>query len=310
MHTDRLDPEVAAVAGRFDDRGVPPWHELSVPAARRLEDDLFSGDDTPPVDRVREVAFAGPHGDVPLRVYSSDDASEAPVLVLFHGGGWTLGTLDSIDGPCRELADRTGAVVVSVDYRLAPEHPFPTAVDEATAAVDWVSTNAVVFGGDPARLGVIGTSAGGNLAAVTALRDRAEETGNVSGQFLLYPMLDRDQSPGSYADNANSPFLTPPGIAWFWEQYLRSPVDAANPYAAPLQASSLQGLPGGTVVTAGHDPLRDEGVGYADRLDDAGVAVTHRHYPGMAHGFLSLTDSVGVAETAMEELASDIISTL
>ena len=245
MRTDRLDPEVAAVAARFDDRGVPPWHELSVPAARRLEDDLFSGDDTPPVDRVREVAFAGPHGNVPLWVYSSDDASEAPVLVLFHrrikpdatgldpgavdGGGWTLGTLDLIDGPCRELANRTGAVVVSVDYRLAPEHPFPTAVDEATVAVDWVNANAAVFGGDPARLGVIGTSAGGNLAAVTALRDRAEETGCVSGQFLLYPMVDRDQSPGSYTDNADSPFLTPPAIAWFWEQYLRSPVDAANP---------------------------------------------------------------------------------
>ncbi|XVH31471.1 alpha/beta hydrolase [Haloferacaceae archaeon DSL9] len=302
-----LDPQLAAVVADIEAAGVPAWHAMSVECARRVEDEVFAGDATLPVGLVRDLAFDGPHGGVPVRVYVPDDAeAEPPVLVYFHGGGWTLGTLDSIDGVCRRLARQAGCVVVSVDYRLAPEHPFPVAVDEAAAAVEWVGTNAAAFGGDPSRIGVAGTSAGGNLAAAVCLRVREFDGPAIAGQFLCYPITDRDFETDSYRENADGPLLTRADMRWFWAQYLRSPVDAHNPFAAPLRAVDLGGLPPATVVTAGFDPLRDEAIAYADRLSAAGVAVEHRHYPRMAHGFLSLVDEVDVAADAFEALVGDV----
>jgi len=196
---------------------------------------VFSGDSEPPVAEVRDLAFDGPHGEVPVRVYRPEAALDestpsARTLVHFHGGGWTLGTLDSIDGPCRELATRADAVVVSVDYRLAPEHPFPVAVDEAATAVSWVARNAATFGGDPDRLGVSGTSAGGTLALAAALHAREfGEFVEPAGQFLLYPIAGHDFETDSYRENADGPLLTCADMRWFFEQYLRSPADAYNP---------------------------------------------------------------------------------
>ena len=311
MRADELDPELAPVVDEIEALGLPEWHALSVDAARRVEDEVFSGDPEPAVADVRDLAFDGPHGEVPMRVYRPEEAlnrSTPPTrtLVHFHGGGWTLGTLDSIDGPCRELATRADAVVVSVDYRLAPEHPFPVAVDEAAAAVEWTADNATAFGGDPDRLGVSGTSAGATLALAACLHRRAFGGPEIAGQFLLYPIAGDDFETDSYRENADGPLLTRADMRWFFEQYLRSPVDARNPFAVPLRADDLGDLPPATVVTAGFDPLRDDGVALAERFEAEGTPVEHRHYPAMAHGFCSLADRVDVAEAALSAVAGDV----
>lgn len=325
MRAAELDPELAAVVDEIESLGLPEWNALSVDAARRLEDEVFAAEPEPPVGDVLDLAFAGPHGEVPIRVYrpaSAADRSTPPArtLVHFHGGGWTLGTLDSIDGPCRELATRADAVVVSVDYRLAPEHPFPVAVDEAAAAVEWVASNAATVGGDPDRLGVSGTSAGGTLALAAAMHARefgswGESAGPgdhdaddpaIAGQFLCYPIAGYDFETESYRENADGPLLTRADMRWFFDQYLRSPVDARNPFAVPLRARDLGGLPPATIVTAGYDPLRDDGVALADRFASEGTPVDHRHYPAMAHGFCSLSARVAVADEALETLAADV----
>ncbi|EJN61405.1 alpha/beta hydrolase [Halogranum rubrum] len=306
--TTELDPQLAAVVDDIEAEGVPEWHAMSVDCGRRVEDEVFTSDERADVEFVRDYAFDGPNGDVPVRVYcpgAETIDTPAPTLVFYHGGGWTLGTLDSADDICRNLARRVGGVVVSVDYRLAPEHPFPAGLDDAYAALEWAAENAETFGGDGSRLVVAGTSAGGNLAAAVALRAREFDGPDVAHQALFYPITDYAFDTDSYAENADGPLLTRADMQWFWAQYLRSPVDGANPYASVLHASesALSELPPATVVTAGFDPLRDEGVAYADRLAAAGVDVNHHHHPTMTHGFLSLTDSVDVADEAFDAVA-------
>ncbi|MFH5798678.1 alpha/beta hydrolase [Haladaptatus sp. CMAA 1911] len=300
-----MEDEMAEAVSRIEAMGVPPWHALSVESARRVEDEVFTADDRASVEFVRDLSIPGPRGEIPIRVYRPD-VQDAPVVVFYHGGGWTLGTLDSIDGVCRELANRTDCVVVSVDYRLAPEHPFPAGVDDAVAALEWVAENAATFGGDLERLGVAGTSAGGNLAAVTALYARDFDGPELSHQGLLYPITDHAFDTESYEENGDGPLLSRADMEWFWNHYLRSPIDGENPFASPLRARDLSDLPPATVVTCGHDPLRDEGIAYAERLADADVAVEHDHYPGMAHGFLSLTGDVTTADDAMDAVAESL----
>ena len=302
-----LDPELADAVAAIEAAGVPEWHRLSVASARRVEDDVFTPDERRDVALVRDLSFSGPDGDVPVRVYHDDPARPAPVVVFYHGGGWTLGTLDSVGGVCRELAARAGCVVVSVDYRLAPKHPFPAPLDDAYAALEWATETAGAFGGDPERVSVAGTSAGGNLAAAVALRARDFDGPDIAAQHLLYPMTDRHTSRRSYDEHGDGPLLTRADVEWFWDNYCRSPVDAANPYASVLRADHAD-LPPATVVTAGHDPLRDEGRAYADSLADAGTPVEHLQYPSMAHGFLSLADDVAVADDALDAVAARVDS--
>jgi acetyl esterase len=301
-----LDPELAAVVADIQSAGVPAWHKLSVENARAVEDRVFASDDPREVAFVRDLAFEGPRGEVPVRVYRDDPPQPAPLVVFYHGGGWTLGTLDSAGDICRELAARADCVVASVDYRLAPEHPFPAPHDDAWAALKWAADTGDAFGGDPDRLTVAGTSAGGNLAASVALRARDHDGPDVAHQALFYPMTDPDTDRQSYDEHGDGPLLTERDVEWFWANYCRSPVDAANPYAGVLRAPDHGDLPPATVVTAGHDPLRDEGRAYAEALTADGTPATHRHYPTMAHGFLSLTDDVDRADSAIDDVAADL----
>lgn len=318
-HPDRLadlDPELREVVAEVETLGVPPWHALSVESARRIEDELFGGDGSgdddstgadpdaaPPVASTLDLSIDGPDGDaLPIRVYRPGETA-APTLVFFHGGGWCLGTLDSADDLARRLCRRIGAVVVSVDYRLAPEHPFPAAVDDAIRALRWTREHAGEFGGNGV-VGVAGSSAGGNLAAAASLAIPDGEAPAV--QTLLYPIAGRDFGTDSYEANADGPLLTRADMRRFWREYLRSDVDAANPYAAPLRAdeSTLATSAPAVVVTGERDPLRDDGAAYVARLADAGVDAEQLDYEGMCHGFLSFADRVAAADVAFDDLAA------
>ena len=314
--TDELDPQFADVLrnGRVAD--LPAWHTMSVDEARRVEDEVFSAGDGPAVDRVADRRIDGPGGDLPVRIYRPDESAEradegVPALVFAHGGGWVLGTLDSADDLCREFATRIGAAVISVDYRLAPEHPFPAAVEDVRTALEWARDEADSLGIDPDRLGLAGSSAGAGLAAAVALEARDLDV-SPAVQLLCYPILDRDFERRSYREHADAQLLSRADMEWFWEQYLPEPSDADDPRAAPLRADSetLSSAPPAVIATAGHDVLRSEGVAYAERLDAAGVETRHRHYPALAHGFLSHTDAVDAAATAMAEVTTAVRETL
>jgi acetyl esterase len=247
----------------------------------------------PPIDNADDVASAndrpipGPAGDIGVRIYRPhDEGADPPAVVFFHGGGFTLCDLDSHDGFCRAMALHTDSVVVSVDYRLAPEHRAPAAAEDAFAAYCWVAEHAGDIGVDPARLLVAGDSAGGNLAAVTTLTCRDKAAPMPAGQVLIYPVIDPACDTDSYRDYATGYVNSRAGMRWYWRQYLG---DAApSPIVAPARAESHDGLPPAVVVTAGFDVLHDEGAAYAHQLRAAKVPVLHRDYPGLFHGFLTI----------------------
>jgi acetyl esterase len=301
-----LHPEAKRILDEVD---LPPTHALSVSGAREALRDLLVDDDPPEDDlTVRDLSIPGPEGpSAPLdvRAYTPPDSDDRPVLVYFHGGGWVRGDLDTHDGLCRLLAEAADCVVVSVDYRRAPEHPFPIPVHDAYAAAAWAAEHAGVVGGDPDRIAVGGDSAGGNLAAAVTLLARERGEPEIDHQVLLYPVTDYDLDTESYRENAEGYLLSRASMRWYWERYLDDELDGANPYASPLRAPDCSGLPSATVVTAGYDPLRDEGAAYADRLREAGVEVTHADYPGMVHVFASFPD-LERARDARETIASDL----
>ncbi|WP_306322213.1 MULTISPECIES: alpha/beta hydrolase [unclassified Streptomyces] len=253
----------------------------------------------PALHRVTDLDADG----VPVRVYDPAEAPQddvTPVVVFFHGGGMVLCSLDSHDAFCRELAADTGALVVSVDYRLAPEHPFPAAPDDAYTALLWAARN------HPGRpLVVAGDSAGGNLAAVTALRARERGGPDLAAQHLYYPMLDPDRSSASYEENAHGNFVTADHMRWYWQQYLPRPEqDARDPRATPFAAAELGGLPPAFVVTAGLDPLRDEGRRYAELLAAAGVTAEYHCYDEAFHGFLTMVGDAALPEAKAARAAA------
>ena len=302
-----LHPQMATAIEELRQDGFPEWHAMSVDRARRFEDEVFTADG-PAVDRIRNHTIPGPAGDIPVRVYQPAVETPAPVLVFYHGGGWVTGTLDSVGSICRRLAERIGCVIVSVDYRLAPEHPFPAAVKDACDALEWVVENAAMLGIDRSSIAVGGSSAGGNLAAVAAHRAHETET-DLHHQLLLYPITDHaaDTSP---CEDHETGLLTRTDVEWFWNHYLPDPAAGEHPTASPLRAEDFSNLPSTTVLTCGFDPLCAEGVAYAERLSKAGVAVEHAHYPDMAHGFLSMADEIDAADRAMDDVATAVGSKL
>jgi len=255
-----------------------------------------------PIDRIRDLEFSGPDSPISLKVYEPNVTGPRPVFVYFHGGGWVCGMTDGHDQLCRALAGAGECTVVSVDYRLAPEHPFPAALKDCYAATEWVQAHADILGADADRLVIGGSSSGGNLAAGVALRARDSDGPNIAHQFLLYPPLQHSFTTKSYEQNADGYLLTRRAMRWFWNHYLETPLDGKHPYASPLRARDLSELPPATVITAGFDPLRDEGVIYVERLTKAGVSVEHRSYGSMIHGFVSMLNDPEL-NTARNEIA-------
>jgi acetyl esterase len=287
---------------------LPPLHTLTVQQAReQFASRNIPGLRIPHVARVTNRDMQGPGGSLALRIYTplgeGDESSGGhPLMVFFHGSGFVVCSLDTHDGMCRNLCAGTGCVVVSVDYRLAPEHKFPAGSDDCLAATRWAVENAAALGADPGRVFVAGDSAGGNLAAVTALRLRDQGGPALLGQLLIYPVTDYyDPGTPSMAENAEGYGLTRRGMGWFWDHYLADASVAADPYASPLRARDLSGLPPALVVTAEYDPLRDEGELYADRLRQAGVPTQMKRWDGMNHGFFAVPGVVDKASAAIDE---------
>jgi acetyl esterase len=262
-----------------------------------------------PVARVEDRRIPGPGGEIPLRIYTPEGDGPRPGIVFFHGGGWVIGNLDTHDGTARKLANASGCTVVSVDYRLAPEHRFPAAAEDCHAALAWTAAHAAELGLRADALAVAGDSAGGNLAAVTALMAR-ERGPALRFQLLVYPVTAPDFDTASYRENAEGYLLTRDTMRWFWDQYAPEPAQRRNPWAAPLVAADLSGLPPALVITAEYDPLRDEGEAYARRLREAGVRAELRRYDGMIHGFLSFADVVQQGKRAVEEAGATLRAAL
>jgi len=300
-----LDPQARALLDQLKALGGPPFNELAPPDARIAAQALGSLSGTPEaVAKVEDRTIAGPAGALPVRLYTPAGSGPFPVLVFFHGGGWVIGDLSTQDGACRALTNAVGCVVVSVDYRLAPEHKFPAAPEDTYAATKWVAQNAATINTDPARIALGGDSAGGNLTAVTAQMARDRGGPQLVFQLLIYPVIDGACDTASYSDNADGYLLTKDMMQWFWNHYVRSNVDRQNPMASPLRARSLRGLPPALVLTAEFDPLRDEGEAYAARLKEAGVPVTLSRYNGMIHGFFGMASVIDQAKMAIAEAAS------
>ncbi|MDT4986594.1 MAG: acetyl esterase [Micromonosporaceae bacterium] len=279
-----LDPEIAALLDVLD-AGFPPVHTMTGAQARAVIRSRYVPPAEPePVAEVRDEVVRGPGGDIPVRIYRPT-GENLPVLVYAHGGGFVFCDLDSHDGLCRSFANHVPAVVISVAYRLAPEHPWPAAADDVYAVAQAAAAGA--FGGDPGRIVVGGDSAGGNLAAVAALMARDRGGPALAAQLLIYPVLAADFDTESYRLFGRGYYNPKPAMQWYWDQYAPSVTDRTHPYAAPAHAD-LSGLPPTVLVIAGHDPLRDEALAYASALEAADVPVTRAQFDGVVHGFMSM----------------------
>jgi len=298
----KLDPQVRALLELAAQAGNPPFHTVTVAEARRVfrETCRTLQPPAPEVASVAELSFPGPGGPVALRLYRPRGANDdrLPVVVFFHGGGFTIGDLDTHDVPCRTLANFARCAVLAVDYRLGPEHKFPAAFEDSVAAVRWTAAHAAELGLDAERIAVAGDSAGGNLAAAVSLALRGQSP-RIALQVLIYPGLDMHGSLPSHLEFACGYLLEREEILWFMGNYLRDPSDALDWRASPLLAKDHRRLPPACIITAGFDPLRDEGEAYAERLTAAGVAVTHECIEGMVHGFITMSGALAAANHAL-----------
>jgi acetyl esterase len=296
-----LDPEAKAILDALSGGEEVDPFSLPHTVIRDGFAAMSSSAEGPEVSTVEMREVDGPAGKIPVRIYTPTGKAPRPGIVFFHGGGFVVCDLDSHDATCRELANGADCVVVSVDYRLAPEAKFPAAPEDCYAATQWVSREAEQLGIEPARIAVAGDSAGGNLAAVVAMMSRDRGGPPLVHQLLIYPVTDNRFDTTSYKDNGSGYLLSANMMRWFWHHYLDSEADGDNPLASPLRARDLSGLPSATVLTAEYDPLRDEGRAYAKRLQEAGVATAHTNYPGVFHGFIGMTEQIPRARQAVEE---------
>jgi acetyl esterase len=304
-----LDPDAAAVFKAYQEAGRPPYETVTPDEARRLylAGRVVSNPEPPELESAEPLSIPTPHGAIPARIYTPKQLRKsnglAPALVFFHGGGFVIGDLDSHDVVCRQLAHEGELIVLSVDYRLAPEHKYPAAIDDSIVATNWIADNAKALGIDAARLTVGGDSAGGNLAAVVAIAARDGKGPALAGQVLIYPATDLAMAHPSHREPDTSLLLTHSVIKWFVNHYVGD-ADINDWKASPARAKTLAGLPPAYVLTAGGDPLRDEGDEYARRLKEAGVPVTYRHFPGQFHGFFTMGKLLPQANVAASEIGA------
>lgn len=306
-----LKPETQRFLAQVAQSGQPPLSQQEPETARKLNAVFTHGSHPPePVKEVEHRTIPGIAAEIPLCIYTPIYPPEGdgsfPLSIYFHGGGWTIGNLPMVDSICRTLANDAGCVVVSVDYRLAPEYKFPAGLEDAYAATKWVAENAAEINGDRAKIAVAGESAGGNIAAAVTLMARARAEFSLHYQLLIYPATQYDANTESYRNYGENHFLTADSITWFWQQYLPSPADGQNPYASPLLAENLSNLPPGLIVTAEYDPLRDEGEAYGDRLRAAGVDIKTIRYDGTIHGFINLAGLLPYGQQALAEIAAEL----
>jgi acetyl esterase len=298
-----LDPEIKKAIEVFEqklqDFGLSDFHSGGVDPARAFYRSL-----TPPIEnnpsiyRVEDRKIDGPDGEIPIRVYFPTEGTNLPALVWFHGGGWVIGNLDTADYNCRKMANDYQCVVVSVDYRLAPEVPFPGALDDCYAATEWVFAHPGEIGIDVKKIAVGGDSAGGNLASAVALRSR--DNGLAVGfQLLIYPVIEADFDNSSYLENANGYLLTRDAMTFYWDCYVPDEDERKNPFVSPLHAKSLSGLPPAFIISAEFDPLQDEAERYARVLKAAGIDVETKRYDGMIHGFFNMLTDEPVNEIVL-----------
>jgi len=300
-----LDPQVQELRATRARLGYRQLYTYAVRDARAadLASVLAMGDAPEPVAAVEDRSIPGPGGPLPLRVYRPAADARLPVLVYFFGGGWMLGTIETSDAICRNLANAAHCTVVAVGYRLAPEHPFPAAVHDCFAAVRWIHAHGAEIGADPARLAVGGDSAGGNLAAAVTLLARDANGPTITAQLLVYPNTDHLSDTPSGRQNDDALFFNSRSVESYWSNYLARPADGADPLASPLRAAHHRGLPAALVITAEYDPTRDEAEEYADRLAKAGVPVQLTRYPGMVHGFFAMGGTLHAGRRALAEAA-------
>jgi acetyl esterase len=296
-----LDPQMQAVVDALASLNLSPMWTLTAAEARAQSKAMRRPVAAPALAKVEDRTIPGPAGEIPVRVYTPPGDGPFGGLVYFHGGGWVIGDLESHDPICRFLADGAGCVVVSVDYRLAPEHRFPAAVDDCWAATRWVAEHADELGIDRGRLAVGGDSAGGNLAAVVAQLARDNGGPPLVFQLLVYPVTDADFSRASYTENAEAQILPTVLMHWFWDEYAPDAAERQDPRAAPMRARRLDGLPPALVITAEYDPLRDEGEAYARRMEEAGVPVTLTRYDGVLHAFFTMPGTLQKADEAIAQ---------
>jgi len=299
-----LHPQAEAFLKRMMLEHVPTVSMLSPIEARKWDAKVtgFFTSSSEEVARVEDITVPGPGGRIPVRVYTPiGDISN--LLIYFHGGGWVLGNLDLVDLPCRLLANRTGRVVVSVDYRLAPEYKFPAAAEDCYAATKWVAENADQFKAKEKAVAVCGDSAGGNLVAVVSLMARDRGVPKIGDQILIYPITDLSDSNYKSFPDELSPGLTRNDMQWFINHYITQTDDAKNAYASPLVASDLSDLPPALVITAEYDILLKQCNSYSDRLHSAGVPTTSRNYEGVIHGFFTLPDAFDAGRDAVGKIA-------
>jgi acetyl esterase len=306
-----LHPQARALLNLIEEKGVPPTHTLPVAEARSMYRDrrFFTQPSPPAMAEVRDITMPGPGGDIGLRLYrpaGSPAAERLPVLVYYHGGGWVIGDLETHDTLCRELANGSDCALVAVDYRLAPEHPFPAAADDAIAAMRWVHANASALRLDGSRMAVGGDSAGGNLAAVAAIAARDAGGPALAFQLLIYPATDQRRTAPSHETNGQGYLLTKDTIGYFHDHYLPDPTQDLDWRASPLLHENLKDLPPAFVLTAGYDPLRDEGLHYADRLSAAGNRATLVCFERQIHGFILMGKVLDEAGTAVQLCAAQL----
>lgn len=300
-----LDPQVRAFLRTLQERGFHGFWVMTPEEARTLSTVAAAMLPPPPaVAKTEDTTVPGPVGEIPIRIYTPTGRGPFPVFVYYHGGGWTIGDIPSHDGIAASIANAGHCQVVSVGYRLAPEHKYPAAPDDCFAATRWVFERIAGFGGDPRRVAVGGDSAGGNLAAVVCLMARDRGAFEPRLQVLIYPAVDHDFKRPSMRENAEGYLLSRNDMIWFWHNYLARPEDVHQAYAVPMRAADLRGLPPARILIAEYDPLRDEGAAYAQRLQEAAVPVTLTCYEGMIHAFLAQMAIFDQARKAVEEIGA------